>query len=61
MDSNDSDSDKSEATQKSNKGYSKRPLWQWIIIYIVVAFIVYGLIYLVFIYSHGNKVTSHGY
>ncbi len=26
-------------------GYGKRPLWQWIVIYLVVGLIVYGLIY----------------
>lgn len=26
-------------------GYSKRPLWQWILIYAVVGIVVYGLIY----------------
>ncbi|MEK7570861.1 MAG: cupredoxin domain-containing protein [Patescibacteria group bacterium] len=30
--------------QKSN-GYSKRPLWQWILLYLVIGAIVYGLIY----------------
>lgn len=27
------------------KGYGKRPLWQWIVIYLIIAAIVYGLIY----------------
>lgn len=26
-------------------GYSKRPLWQWVAIYVVVAIVVYGLFY----------------
>lgn len=26
-------------------GYGKRPLWQWILIYVVVGAIIYGLIY----------------
>lgn len=29
----------------SSGGYGKRPLWQWVVIYIVIAGIVYGLIY----------------
>ena len=28
-----------------SKGYGKRPLWQWVVIYLVVAAVVYGLIY----------------
>src|SRR3989304_9724785 len=29
----------------SNYGYGKRPLWQWILICVVVGLIIYGLIY----------------
>ena len=32
-------------TQPSSSGYSKRPLWQWIVIYLIVGVVVYGLIY----------------
>jgi hypothetical protein len=31
-----------------SKGYGKRPKWQWLVIYLVVAVIVYGLVYLLF-------------
>jgi flagellar basal body-associated protein FliL len=31
--------------QTSNNGYNKRPMWQWIVIYLVIGAIVYGLIY----------------
>lgn len=27
------------------KGYGKRPLWQWVLIYVVVGGIIYGAIY----------------
>lgn len=33
------------ADYEDNKGYGKRPLWQWILMYAVVAAVVYGLIY----------------
>ena len=39
---------------ESKKGYGKRPLWQWIVIYLVVAIIVYGFIYLAFIHNSGS-------
>jgi hypothetical protein len=39
-------------------GYGKRPLWQWILIYILIAIVVYGLIYLIFIRNGSN---SSGY
>ena len=42
---------------KSN-GYGKRPWWFWVIIYVVVAIIVYGLIYLLFIHKSGGSSTS---
>lgn len=28
-----------------NENYNKRPLWQWVLIYVVIAVVVYGLIY----------------
>jgi len=28
-----------------SSGYGKRPLWQWVVLYLVVGAIVYGLIY----------------
>lgn len=27
------------------ESYGKRPLWQWILIYVIVGLIVYGVIY----------------
>jgi len=32
-----------ESTYKD--GYGKRPFWQWVIIYVVIGIIVYGIIY----------------
>ncbi len=40
---------------KPSKGYGKRPVWQWVLIYVVVAIVVYGLIYLVFIHKSGSS------
>jgi hypothetical protein len=42
-------------SKKPSKGYGKRPIWQWLLIYVVVAVIVYGLIYLVFIHKSGSS------
>lgn len=36
--------------EKKNYGYGKKPLWQWVLIYLVVGLIVYGLIYY-FVYA----------
>jgi len=34
-----------QTPQPSNKGYGKRPVWQWVLIYLVIAIVVYGVIY----------------
>lgn len=46
-------------------GYGKRPLWQWILIYVVVGAIIYGLIYYFVIAKNGggygnNSAPSYG-
>lgn len=45
---------------KSNKGYGKRPLWQWIVIYVIIGAVVYGLIYLIF-FRHGGGTGGLNY
>jgi hypothetical protein len=35
--------------QNSPKGYGKRPVWQWVVIYLIVAVIAYGLVYMLFL------------
>lgn len=43
----------------TGRGY-KRPVWQWVLIYVVIAAILYGLIYLLFIKkSNGNEYGSN--
>lgn len=42
------------------KGYGKRPLWQWILLYIVLGGIVYYLIYVLFL-SGGDDGGNGGY
>ncbi|HSX47385.1 MAG TPA: hypothetical protein VLF63_01280 [Patescibacteria group bacterium] len=44
-----------EEPDKPTKGYGKRPIWQWVVIYLIIAIIVYGLIYLVFIHKSGSS------
>jgi flagellar basal body-associated protein FliL len=48
-----------QTPQKPSKGYGKRPVWQWILIYVVIAIVVYGIIYLLFIHKSGS--TGSGY
>lgn len=45
--------------QAKGYGYGKRPLWQWILLYIVIGAIVYGLIYyFVFAKKGGYQYTA---
>ncbi len=39
---------------KQNYSYGKRPLWQWILLYIVIGAIVYGAIYYFFFMNKGG-------
>lgn len=43
--------------EKSNYNYGKRPLWQWILLYIVIGTIAYGLLYY-FIFAKNNNSYS---
>ena len=40
--------------QKPTKAYGKRPVWQWVVIYLIVAIVVYGLAYLIFFHKSGG-------
>lgn len=47
--------------QQPAKGYGKRPLWQWVLIYVVVGGIIYGAIYYFAIAKKGGYgATSTG-
>ncbi len=34
-----------DTIQQNTSGYGKRPLWQWLLLYVVIGAILYGLIY----------------
>lgn len=40
--------------QKPSKGYGKRSIWFWVVVYVIIAIIVYGLIYLLFFRKSGG-------
>lgn len=48
------DSDKA----KPSKGYDKRPLWQWIALYVVLGAVVYFLIYWFVLRGSGTTVPG---
>jgi flagellar basal body-associated protein FliL len=41
-------------TEKPQKGYGKRSTKQWVVIYVVIAIIVYALVYFMFIHKSSN-------
>lgn len=43
-----------ETTQATNGGYNKRPLWQWLVIYVILGAAVYGAIYYFFLNKNGG-------
>lgn len=34
-----------EESQQKTSRYGKRPLWQWIVLYLIIGALVYGLVY----------------
>jgi hypothetical protein len=43
------------------KSYGKRPAWQWVVIYLIIAIVVYGLVYLLFFRGNGSGGSTGGY
>lgn len=60
MDEESSENQQPKQPAKS-KSYGKRPVWQWVLIYVIIAIIVYGLIYLLFIHKGGSSGGGGGY
>lgn len=46
--------------QKPSNGYGKRPIWFWIVVYIIIGAIVYGLIYLFIVNMGGYNNQNNG-
>lgn len=44
----------SQTPQKPPKGYGKRSVWFWVLVYVVIAIVVYGLVYLLFLRDGGG-------
>lgn len=49
-----------ETVENKSYGYGKRPLWQWILLYVVIAIIAYGLIYYFFFAKKGYNYNQTG-
>lgn len=46
--------------EEYGKGYGKRPLWQWVVIYVVVGGLIYAAVYY-FIMARGGGSPIPGY
>lgn len=44
--------------EEYKSGYGKRPLWQWILIYVVIGIVIYGLIYYFVVAKKGGYNPS---
>lgn len=42
----------------ANGGYNKRPLWQWIVIYVILGAIIYGAVYYFFLNKNNGYNSS---
>jgi hypothetical protein len=40
------------------KGYGKRPVWQWVVLYVVLGAIVYAAIYFLFFSGHASSGSN---
>lgn len=47
-----------QATEEKSNGYGKRPMWQWVLLYVVIAVILYGAFYYFFLAKKGGYSTS---
>ena len=45
---------------KTEGGYGKRPLWQWVLIYVVIGAVIYGLIYYFVFANKGGYGNNNG-
>ncbi len=52
-----------EKAQTTSGGYNKRPLWQWLVIYIILGAVIYGVIYYFFLNKNNgyNNKSSMNY
>lgn len=45
----------------SKKGYGQRPMWQWVVIYLLIGGLVYAAIYYAFLQSKGGNASPTAY
>ncbi len=53
--------DENQPASKPTKGYGKRPMWQWVVLYVIIGAVVYGLVYYFFIHKSGTGSSGFSY
>lgn len=48
-----------EEQTKGKSAYGKRPIWQWVLLYVVIGGIVYGAIYFTFFHKQDPYSNTH--
>lgn len=58
----DNEQDQYQESEKLPKkqGYSKKSWKKWLLIYVVVGVVVYGIIYLVVVYANNDNNNNNG-
>lgn len=46
-------------TEEKNYGYGKKPLWQWVLIYVVVGGIIYAAVYYFYFAKKGYNYNQN--
>jgi hypothetical protein len=41
--------------EESGRGYGKRPLWQWVLLYVLIGGVIYYLVYYFFFRGAGGS------
>ena len=55
------DNQEPQSSNTPSKGYGKHSKKYWLIVYLVVAIVVYGLIYLLFTHKSGSSSGGSGF
>ena len=42
----------------NNSAYTRKPLWQWVLIYIILGGLAYGIVYYLFVTKNNTYSTS---
>ncbi len=52
------DTPNNQSSAPKQGGYGKRPMWQWILLYIIIAIVLYGGVAYYLTHRHSSNGTS---